>query len=142
MDIFFQLYDRPMHPIVASLLKKMNNLHRVYDKKATLNMHHSETIVEMFRYCVRKDLILSVALDSGFEGFVFEETSQATEVEEQSIELIQPNPMELESQTRCEWLCSRKPLISQFEATLDGLTGDGQSIINEFVDWVSAGPTF
>ena len=50
--------------------------------------------------------------------------------------------MELESQKKCEWLCSRKPLTSQFEATLDGLKGDGQSIINEFVDWESAGPTF
>ena len=90
-----------MDPIVASLLKKMYNLRRYYDKKATLNMHHSETVVEIFRYCVRKDLILSVALDSGFEGFVFEETYQATEVEEQSIGPILP--MELESQTRCEW---------------------------------------
>ena len=32
--------------------------------------------------------------------------------------------------------------MSQFEATLDGLKGDGQSISNEFVDWESAGPTF
>ena len=86
--------------------------------------------------------ILSVALDSGFEGFVFEEASQTTEVDEHFIEPIQPNPMELESQTKCEWLCSRKLLMSQFEATLDGLKGDGQSIIDEFVDWENAGPTF
>ena len=66
MDLFFQLYDGPMDPIVANLSKKMNNLRRYYDKKATLNMHHSETIVEIFRYCVRKDLILSVALKALF----------------------------------------------------------------------------
>ena len=50
--------------------------------------------------------------------------------------------MEVESQSKSEWLCSRKLLTSQFEATLDGLVGDGQSIINEFVDWESSGPTF
>ena len=32
--------------------------------------------------------------------------------------------------------------MSQFKATLDSLKGDDQSIINEFVDWESAGPTF
>ena len=68
MDLFFHLYNGPMDPIVANLSKKMNNLRRYYDKKATLNMHHSETIVEIFRYCVRKDLILSVALDSGLKA--------------------------------------------------------------------------
>ena len=54
----------------------------------------------------------------------------------------QPKPMEDESQSRSEWLCNRKILTSQFEATLDSLEGDGQSIINEFVDWESSGPTF
>ena len=124
MDLFFQLYDGPKDPIVASLLKKMVKLRKYYDKKATLNMYHSETIVEIFRYCVRKDPIL------------FEKASQ-----EQTIGPIQTNPMELESQTKCEWLCSRNLLICQFEATLDSLTGDGQSIFNEFIDWESAGPT-
>ena len=66
MDI--QLYDGPEDVIVASLLKKMNNLRRYYDKKATLNMYHSETIVEIFRFCIRKDSFLSVALDTNFEG--------------------------------------------------------------------------
>ena len=95
MDLFFQLYDGPEHPIVASLLKKMVKLRKYYDKKATLNMYHSETIVEIFRYCVRKDPILSVALYINFEGFEcfdFEKASQ-----EQTIEPIQTNPMELES---------------------------------------------
>ena len=54
----------------------------------------------------------------------------------------QPKPMEVESQSRSEWLCNMKILTSQFEATLDSLEGDGQSIINEFVDWESSGPTF
>ena len=45
--------------------------------------------------------------------------------------------MEVESQSKSEWLCNRKLLTSQFEATFDGLVGDGQSIITEFVDWES-----
>ena len=32
--------------------------------------------------------------------------------------------------------------MSNFETTLDGLVGDGQSIIMEFVDWTSSGPTY
>jgi len=116
-------------------MKKMVKLRKYYDKKATLNMYHSETIVEIFRYCVRKDPILSVALDTNFEGFDFEKASQ-----EQTIEPIQTNPMELESQTKCEWLCSRNLLICQFEATVDGLTGDGQSIFNSLdTSWTRSG---
>ena len=49
----------------------------------------------------------------------------------------QPNVMEVASQTKLEWLCNKKVMTSNFEATLDGLVGDGQSIIMEFVDWTS-----
>ena len=34
-----------------------------------LLVHHSETIVEIFRFCIRKDTSLSVALTSSFKGF-------------------------------------------------------------------------
>jgi hypothetical protein len=50
--------------------------------------------------------------------------------------------MEVESKTKVEWLCNKKMLTSDFEATLDGLVGDGQSIISEFVDWESSDPTY
>ena len=33
-------------------------------------------------------------------------------------------------------------LISNFEATLDDLVGDGKGSISEFVDWESSGPTY
>ena len=32
-------------------------------------------------------------------------------------------------------------MISDFEKTMDGLVGDGQKILAEFVDWESFGPT-
>ena len=54
----------------------------------------------------------------------------------------QPKPMEVDSQSRMEGLCNIKLLKSYFEATLDGLVGNGSSIVNEFVDWESSGPTF
>ena len=54
----------------------------------------------------------------------------------------QPKPMEVDSQSRIEGLCNIKLLKSYFEATLDGLVGNGSSIANEFVDWESSGPTF
>ena len=50
--------------------------------------------------------------------------------------------MEVESQSKFEWLCNKKLLVSDFEATFDSLVGDGQSIISEFVDWESSGPTY
>jgi len=100
-------------------------------KKATLNMYHSETIVEIFRFCIRKDSFLSVALDTNFEGWDCKESSQKTEMQEQALDPIQTNPMELEVQARCEWLCSNKLLISQFEATMDSLTGmDKECLMN------------
>ena len=68
-----------------------------------------------------------------------EETS---EMEETVDEKTQPKLMEVESQTKSEWLCNRTLLTSHFEATFDGLVGDGQSIITEFVDWESSGPTY
>ena len=52
------------------------------------------------------------------------------------------NIMEVESQTKLEWLCNKKVMKSNFEATLDGLVGDGQSIIMEFQDWTGFGPTY
>ena len=36
MDLFFQLYDGPNDPMFTSLLKKMNNLRRYYDKKSNI----------------------------------------------------------------------------------------------------------
>ena len=42
--------------------------------------------------------------------------------------------MEVESQSKFGWLVNKKVMMSNFEATLDGLVGDCQSIIQKFVD--------
>ena len=75
-------------------------------------------------------------------GFDFKGALETSAMDVAVNATTQPKSMEVESQSKSEWLRSRKLLTSQFEATLDGLVGDGQSIIDEFVDWESSGPTF
>ena len=82
------------------------------------------------------------ALNTDFVGFDFKGALETSAMDVAVNVTTQSKSMEVESQSKSEWLSSRKPLTSQFEATLDGLKGDGQSIINEFVDWESAGPAF
>ena len=93
LDLFFYLYECPNDPMFTSLLKKMNNLQRYYDTKATLNMHHdhSETIIEFFRFCIRKDKILSVALKRDFEGFDFARALQTSEIDEATLDSLEVN---------------------------------------------------
>ena len=45
-------------------------------------------------------------------------------------------------QQKIEWLCNKKMWVSDLELALDGLVGDCLSIIKEFVDWESSGPTY
>ena len=67
----FQLYNGPVDNNAATLLKKLNELRRYYDKKIHSKRSSSETIIDIFRFCVRKDSILSFALNSDFVGFDF-----------------------------------------------------------------------
>ena len=58
MDISFQSMEGPMDANIANLLKRMNELRKYYDRKSTLNRSHSESIVDIFRTCVRKTSFL------------------------------------------------------------------------------------
>ena len=78
---------------------------------------------------------------SDFAEFNFE-AKQTSEMDETINVEPQPKSMEVESQSKVEWLCNRKMLKSYFKATFDGLNGEGQSIFSEFVDWESSGPTY
>ena len=75
IDISFQLIDSPVDEKVE-LLRKLNALREYYDKKSTLNNSHSETIVDLFRVCARKDKILSQALEGDYTGFIFNDDLQ------------------------------------------------------------------
>ena len=103
----------------------MNELRKYYDRKSTLNVHYSEDIINMFRFWVRKETVLSAALHSNFEGFDFQEALKTSAMDVAVTDTTQPKFMEVESQSKSEWLCNRKLLTSHFEATLDGLAGDG-----------------
>ena len=82
IDVSFQLLDGPADKIVALLIKKITALRKYYDQKSTLNMHHSERIIDLFRFYSRKDRVLSQALEGDFSGLMIEsETKQAPEQE-------------------------------------------------------------
>ena len=53
-----------------------------------------------------------------------------------------PTVMEVESQTRMQWLLSKQLLISDYEKTLNSIVGDGQKLLAELVDWECSGPTY
>ena len=117
IDLSFQLLDSPIDEKVDSLLRKLNALREYYNKKCTLNNSHSETIVDLFRVCARKDKILSHALEGDFTGFIFNDDQQQqarapdqqqanapeqeTEMDATNVE-TQPNVMGVASQTNLE----------------------------------------
>ena len=63
IDVSYQLLDVPFEKTVALLNKQMGKLRNYYNRKATLNMAQSESIVDLFRFCARKDSVLSKALN-------------------------------------------------------------------------------
>ena len=146
IDVSFQLLDGPFEKTVALLNKQMEKLRNYYDRKATLNMAQSESIVDLFRFFARKDSVLSKVLNGDFSGFTLEFEPDLTQESEQKMDTTsqepQPKSMEVESQPKIEWLCNKKLWVSDFELTLDGLVGDGSHIITELMDWESSGPTY
>jgi phosphoenolpyruvate carboxylase len=62
IDLSFQLLDGPVDDKVPSLIRKLTELRRYYDRKSTLNMNHSETIIDLFRVCAKKYKVLSRVL--------------------------------------------------------------------------------
>ena len=91
---------------------------------------------------------MSQALEGDFTGFIFEDDKKQAPIPESESVMdttkVEPQSrnIQVESQSKFDWLCNKKVMMSDFEATLDGLVGDGQSIIQEFVDWESSGPTY
>ena len=95
----------------------MNELRRYYDQKATLNVHHRETILDIFRHCARKDTVLPSALNSNLKGFDFNEALKESanivaDMIADNASITQPKPMEVDSQSRIEGLCNIKLLKS------------------------------
>ena len=96
----------------------------------------SDFALEKTEFCLNCKTVISQACDFDFETKQTPEMDATINIEPQT------KSMEVESQSKVKWLSNKKLLTSDFEATLDGLVGDGQSIISEFVDWESSGPTY
>ena len=60
----------------------MNDLHKYYNRKSSLDVQHSEKIIDIFRFCIRKDKVLPKVLDKFSTGF--DEDVMEVEVEPQS----------------------------------------------------------
>ena len=52
----------------------------------------------------------------------------------------QPSLMEVGTQSRLDMLISKNFAVSDFERTVDGLKGDSQNLLAEFVDWEDSSP--
>jgi len=140
IDVSFQFMTGTMDKHLATLLMKMNELRKYYDRKSTLNCSHNEIIIDLFRTCVRKDTVLFAGLESNFEGYL--DKSDGTSMDVVDIATMVNPSTDISGQSNIERLCNFKVLTSQFEARFDGLNGDYIDIANEFVDWESAGEIF
>jgi len=141
IDISFQLYDGPTDGTIASLLKKMNELRKYYGRKSTLNQCHSESIVDIFRTCVRKDTVLASALENNFEGY-FDRKEEESRMDLVETSTVPPRFMEVGGQSRMERLCNFKILRTNFDTIFDLMDIDGTEFAGLFVDWESSGPVF
>ena len=108
IDVSFQLLDGPFDDRVAILIRKLTALRKYYDQKSTLNMHHSECIIDLFRFCARKDRVLSQALEGDFTGLIFKSDAKQPPKQEMDTTNNEPQPksMEVESQSKFDWLCN------------------------------------
>ena len=120
----------------------MRELCKYYDKKACLNLKHSEVIIDVFRFCIRKDPDLFTYLEKRIvsrETFQFRE-SEAAQTNLESTTIPKPSMMEVDTQSNLDMLLKKEVVVTEFERTLDNLQGDGQNLLAEFVDWQAAGP--
>ena len=92
IGISFQLLDGPFEKSVALLYKQMTKLRYYYDRKTTLNMAQSESIVDLFRFVARKDSVLSKALNGDFSGFTLEFGPELMQESEQEMGTTSEEP--------------------------------------------------
>ena len=93
----------------------------------------------MFRYCVRKDQLLSRSLE---KSATVQSSNEMKSESTQPVSAINPQHMDLEVQSKMDLLLKKKPFSTIFEDTFDALQGDGLQLLNEFVDWPVAGEVY
>ena len=92
----------------------MKNLRRFYDKKACLNAKHTESIIDVFRFCVRKDQLLSRILERRVTVHETDEMKSET-AQEVSATNPQHSDMEVEAQSKMDLLLKKKVFTTSFE---------------------------
>ena len=132
MDLSFHLFSGTTDETFTIVVRHMNELRKYYHKKACLNCNHSKKVIDIFRFCIRRDKLLSKYLDKDLAGFDNEQ-GNGPDITQNIIIAPQPTIMEVETQSRMDWLLSKEVLLSGFEKTFDGLVGVGQHILAEFV---------
>ena len=90
-------------------------------------MKHSEVILDVFRFCIRRDPVLSKLLDERPESLDVFQSNPTDTVRTNPNAAIAPQPsfMEVDIQSRLDMLLNKNVAVSEFERTLDGLKGDG-----------------
>ena len=96
IDLSFQLFSGPTDETFATVLRHMNDLRKYCDRKSSLNVQHSEKIIDIFRFWIRKDKVLSKVLDNKFSGF-----DESVMDSAQHITIApQPTSMEVQQQSK------------------------------------------
>jgi len=109
MDSFFQIQPKITEESFKKAAKMMDKLRRYYDKKACLNSIHTESIIDVFRFCVRKDQLLSRNLERRVTIHETDETKSET-AQETSRTNLQHSDMEVEAQSKMDLLLNKKLL--------------------------------
>ena len=95
IDLSFQLFPTSSDEAYRTHAKYLHSLWKYYDRKASLNPDHSESIIDIFRYCIRKDPYLAKYLDQQTEG-VDEAQNMNTA---HTANAPQPSSMEVDTQS-------------------------------------------
>ena len=141
MDSFFQIQPNNTEESFKKAAALMQNLRRFYDKRACLNTKHTESIIDVFRFCVRKDQLLSRILERRVTVRETDEMKSKT-AQEAPTTNPQQSDMDVEAQSKMDLLLKKKVFTTSFEDSFDSLQGDGQQLLNEFVDWPVAGEVY
>ena len=77
----------------------------------------------IFRYCIRRDPYQAKYLDKQTEGLDETQNMETAQISANTALAPQPSLMEVDTQSRLNYLVSKDVAVSEFEKTLDGVKG-------------------
>ena len=114
LDSFFQIQPNNTEESFKKAAALMQNLRRFYDKRACLNTKHTESIIDVFRFCVRKDQLLSRMLERRVTVRETDEMKSKT-AQEAPTTNPQQSDMDVEAQSKMDLLLKKKVFTTSFE---------------------------